>query len=725
MKKTAIILLFLFVLPVMASAADNTLRGSDLRVNAPWVDSRNFQTLTAANAYAVSKGFRLKIYANTSLSGDTTLTASTMIEPGGRITCNGHNLVVSDKFSAPEFYQAFDCPSGAVTFTSLVPEITAAWWGTAGDGTTDDTTAIQTAAAALTSGQTLILPGPTHKVTSYISVTGLSNIKIKMRGEIKPVGTLNSLSNGLFNISSCTDVKIIPKVKNATYASTINVIRLVSTSKVEIYNGIIDLKYNSYDGTAAIQIGANTSDVEVRKNYIRSGYGVLGNDVAGVSNIRVVGNTIVGQHTYGDTGTGDAVEANFPTYGSSAWQIDGNKISGYRLHNPGGAAARTICIGLANVTGYSVTNNTFSDSDQESVHVENGSSNGIIAGNKGDTGIMGVVLQPNTPADMVNTVISGNQFSMPVMPSDSAYSADYGACILLNVNNTSTGVIKNVTVENNVCSGVTGASRGIVAYSVDGFSLVGNIARGFPRSGFDIRNFHGLGPATTPTNGIIKGNQAIDNGWNYILGGLGVGGEGLLTNTYFDESNRATGSLFNQDYDSQITTRTGSTIRIPYTSKATLSAGDLVVYSDGRYGHVLTGGVYGVWQVSDGTATYTKSGPWTTNSVALTWGSFGAYSKSAIVELKAQGIASNGTNQQAYSAKYIIRHISGGAVNTLWGTPDTYGPPITVTAWSTIAPVPRSGYDIWFTGVNTHSITTTIYQGDIHNPDIGGLINVQ
>lgn len=594
-------------------------------------------------------------------------------------------------------------------------------FGAVGDGVADDTATIQAALNAIASGTTLYFPAGSYKVTNYLSVTSKDNFSIVMDGVVIPTGALNSTSNGLFSFDSCTNFDIVPNIKNATYASTINCIRLVTCSNVKIHDGLIDVKYNSFDGTAGIQIAANTTGVEICGNYIRAGFGVLGNNVAGVTDISVHHNEIVGQKAYGSTGTGDAVEANFPTSGSSRWSINYNNIHGYQLNAPGTGSARVICVGLANVTGFSVCGNTFWDSDQEAVHVEDGSSNGVISGNTITSGVIGVHIQPNTTRDLSNIVVANNEITLPAMPSDAAYTVDYGAAILSNTAS-STGIVKNLSIANNVCTGVAGAARGICVYSADGYSVIGNKVRGFPRAGFDFRKFGG--PAGTPIYGVIKSNSAIANGWNYIIGGVS-GTAGEFTYSYFDESNISSGSLFNLNYNSEVSDRTGSIVRVPYAAGSAtrkLTAGDIVVFSDGREEPVITSGAAGSWKASDGEIVWSKAGSGASNTVTITFASYASAAIPAIVEIYATGIAAGSTSHEAIVAKFALRHTT--AVNgsiTAFGTNDTFGGPITITP--SISGL-QAIFTVAFASGFTHGITARIIQPNIHDTTLGGVVSI-
>ena len=82
-------------------------------------------------------------------------------------------------------YQIFDSTLGTVTFSGSIKAVYPQWWGATGDGTTDDTIAIQHAVAASTNRNLIFISPPSkYKITSTIDLPsggrvigeGLTNI---------------------------------------------------------------------------------------------------------------------------------------------------------------------------------------------------------------------------------------------------------------------------------------------------------------------------------------------------------------------------------------------------------------------------------------------------------------------------------------------------------------------------------------------------------------------
>lgn len=586
--------------------------------------------------------------------------------------------------------------------------------------TLDVTVPVQQALTNLVSGQELIFPGKAYKITNYLTLTSVSNFKLIMDGVIVPSASLGNVNTALFFLTSCTDFTIIPNVVNATYTSTLNVFRLNACARGRITLGKIDVKYNSYDGTAAICIGANTTNIRIAGNFIRSGYGVLQPDTGGVSGIEIESNDFYGQKLYGSTGQGDAVEFNGPTNSATEITVNRNRFSGYQVHNPGGGDARIIVVGMANVTGFSIDGNTFDDCESENIHIEDGTSKGTINGNRTNGGVMGINIAPNSNRDLTDIVVMGNSINQ--VAQNGVFATDYGAAILCNVNSAFAGRVVNLTIVGNKCAGNNLAQRGIVLYDVNGFTLADNVARDFPRSGFDVRKFAGLG--TGPQNGVIKGNNALACGWNYILGGLA--GAGPLTNIYFDESNQSSGSLFGLDYNVNISTRVGCTIRIPYASGAAnrlLSVGDLVVFNDGRSVPVITAGVAGAWKAADGEILWSKPGSGASAVVTVTFASYASANITSVVEVIATGAQAGAASFGTTVARFQLLHSTTVSNNDAFGTNDAINSGGAVTITPSVSGL-GAIFTCAFPSGFTNCVSVRITQSNIHDQTLGGVASI-
>jgi hypothetical protein len=99
-------------------------------------------TLASADTAAAAAGEPLLIDKNVSLSANTTLTAE-LYPGGGAIDCNGHTLTLSQNPTAIDagLFTVTTAGSAVVLPSHCVSRL--AWFNPAGDGTTDDTAAVQ------------------------------------------------------------------------------------------------------------------------------------------------------------------------------------------------------------------------------------------------------------------------------------------------------------------------------------------------------------------------------------------------------------------------------------------------------------------------------------------------------------------------------------------------------------------------------------------------------
>ena len=133
-----------FTVPNIYSGGSTTVNSlSAVSMGTAFFTSRQVSlNATHAAASAVANSVII-LDSATSLSSDLTTTVP-LIPQGGTIDLNGHNLTVGP-FQDPGPVQVFT-GSGAVTFgAGSVKEVYPQWWGAKGDGSTDDTTAVQNA----------------------------------------------------------------------------------------------------------------------------------------------------------------------------------------------------------------------------------------------------------------------------------------------------------------------------------------------------------------------------------------------------------------------------------------------------------------------------------------------------------------------------------------------------------------------------------------------------
>jgi len=392
----------------------------------------------------------------------------------------------------------------------------------AGTLSVDVTLPIQTALDEMKSGQCLVFPYGLYKVTDYLSLT-LIDFEIMMLGIIVPTGTLNNVADGLFNFVSCEHFRIRPNIKNASYASTINPIRLQSCTEFYIGGGRIDVKTSGIDGSAVIQIAANTQGGVIEKMFLRGGYGVLVNDIAGVSDIDILNNHFVGQVAYGNAGPGDAIEINTPTNGSSNFNIIGNRYTGYAY----AVAGRSIINGFANVANVIASHNSITDAvGMIGFHAEDGSTNITFEHNIITSAHIGVNIACNTADDLKTIKVNGNSIDMPILDAGATYAT--GAGIKVSTNQASGGgEILGLDVVGNTVTTSAVANNGIFISDHRNGDISSNTVSGFPGIGLSVH------ASNSGSSGIhhsqIHDNISTGNTTNYNIS------KGAAGSTYTDE----------------------------------------------------------------------------------------------------------------------------------------------------------------------------------------------
>ncbi len=119
----------------------------DIITQGPWVDVRSFASLAAAVASPVTAGKQIWVTNAQTVSANLTIPADRgiKVQQGGMITVDsGFTLTINGPFEAG-LYQVF---SGSGEVTGLKESIPQ-WFGAAGDGSTDDTAAINRAASVV------------------------------------------------------------------------------------------------------------------------------------------------------------------------------------------------------------------------------------------------------------------------------------------------------------------------------------------------------------------------------------------------------------------------------------------------------------------------------------------------------------------------------------------------------------------------------------------------
>lgn len=130
--------------------------------------SPGFATTEAMISAINSAGAEIVVNQSITLTGNLTLTAPLRINKGGMIVTGSNVLTINGSFSAG-LYQCFDTVTTKVLFGGdAVREVYPQWFGALGDGSNDDTVAVQ---AALTSHSRTFFPAGEYKITATLTCT--------------------------------------------------------------------------------------------------------------------------------------------------------------------------------------------------------------------------------------------------------------------------------------------------------------------------------------------------------------------------------------------------------------------------------------------------------------------------------------------------------------------------------------------------------------------------
>lgn len=239
------------------------------------------------------------------------------------------------------------------------------WNGTTG---TNDTAAWNTLLAARAAGDIIVCPpGKTSRITASISIQAAqtSGALFGYGGSIVLDSTAASGTHAIVNFAPNFTVHGI--TVNASSVANAVGIRVAASKQ----------RYLAATLTAAVAGGlylqGAITGIKITSGCVFNGpgYGVLADSASTLDGVTIDGNTFIGG------ATGDAIEINTPTNGSSNVIIRGNDISGYS--NTGSSG---IGVGCARVAGVIITNNVIRNCGLDGIHVEDDSIDITIEGNR-------------------------------------------------------------------------------------------------------------------------------------------------------------------------------------------------------------------------------------------------------------------------------------------------------------------------------------------------------
>jgi parallel beta-helix repeat protein len=272
-------------------------------------------------------------------------------------------------------------------------------YGAIGDGTTDDTVAIVATITAAASGDTILFPKGTFRVKTsgaFNSAVQLGSKSLRFLGSKSVIQADPASATGIRLISMVGTDQVIEGIEFDPNGVTSAIcVFLSNASRTTIRQCLFTNPQN-----AGVWITGTTSDLSVIDNKFSGvNYGVLADAASTCTRVLIQGNRFMGG------ATGDAIEINTPTTGSSDIHIVGNIISGYTNTSSSG-----IGIGMATVSHGSIVGNLIYNCGLDGIHFEDGTNGITVTGNKirscGRAGIS--INSSNASRNTTDIVVTGN-----------------------------------------------------------------------------------------------------------------------------------------------------------------------------------------------------------------------------------------------------------------------------------------------------------------------------
>jgi hypothetical protein len=343
------------------------------------------------------------------------------------------------------------------------------------DGTTNDTTSVQ---SAVNSGHKVFHPGGTCIVEHVVLATGTvihgcgAAAVFKLKSGASSPQILDTVSSK----SSITLVDIGFDCNNVTSGIAVNLFAAVN---VKIARCRFTSKYGVYllGAYKNVQIHENTFDA--------NNYGVITENSSTGQDVSLVGNTFVDC-------TADGIEINCPTGSAKNWIIQGNIFDNIGSNGATSGFGIGASGGTSYIDGVVISGNTFHACDHQGIHIEDGCRNVSIIGNTiKDTGnggtqsyICGIYIAATSAGREISNVLVANNTIVGVSDQDygiycSGSVTLWGAQIVGNTISTSLlygiflgSVLRGHSVSHNTVVDSTGP--GIRVLGTKG-SIIGNI----------------------------------------------------------------------------------------------------------------------------------------------------------------------------------------------------------------------------------------------------------
>jgi parallel beta-helix repeat protein len=211
-----LIILLAIVSPV--SAEQLSKQESQSTSKYPLVDTSEFPNIEAAKAYidGLTSTKKVLVVSRTeNLNRQLTLDANIkLVIKNGAAIRKGTNgkLTVNGRFEAPASQAFIGFAPGEVVIAGTPNKVIPQWWGASGDGRSDDTIAIQSAASSLSNGGNVFIPDGVYIIDPTYNPEGgmFGGIKLKSNTTLtlsnKAVLQAKTVSSGQYSIVRAWDV---------------------------------------------------------------------------------------------------------------------------------------------------------------------------------------------------------------------------------------------------------------------------------------------------------------------------------------------------------------------------------------------------------------------------------------------------------------------------------------------------------------------------------------
>lgn len=295
---------------VIKNAAGSTIYTRDNLpfglVDGPWIDVSEYASLTAAVTAIGSTPATLLVNDATTLTAGTTIPSTLALEvtPIGSINQGAYTLTINGSVDFPD-KQVFT-GTGAVSGTGL-KETRPEWWGALGNGTADDTEAVQDALDAVNTKGTVYLTAGRTYIAGKASGHTAECLEIAKEGAIiTGGGTLKRINNVTADIYffriSANSVVLDGITIDGNYAARGTESAIASNIRSSNYDKGIIRNCKILDSIGmGIDLGEGSDYWELSNNYVegfrRSGIQISSNSTVGQDPCnynKIVGNIVVG-----------------------------------------------------------------------------------------------------------------------------------------------------------------------------------------------------------------------------------------------------------------------------------------------------------------------------------------------------------------------------------------------------------------------------------------------